>query len=285
MPEERHFDRSAIIQRLRDTRGRGLPIVATSAGIGLVAKSAEAAGVDFITVQVTGLSRHLGVPTTTTLGNATRLTMETYPEIDNVVERTPIVGGIEATDGTRRRISRTIQQYVDLGFDGISNFPTVGAMPIWADIRSSVGEGIDREFELIRLAREAGIFTVAHAYTAAHASALAGSGADVVVARCGPTVGGYVGPPRDSAKPAAAAELVQSIATAVRAANAEAFVIAHGGPFATPEDTGYLYAQTDAQGILGESAIERLPIEAYVSNQVAAFKNQSIKSRGTSDRG
>lgn len=273
-----HHTPESITRRLAEVRAGGQPIVSATAGIGLVARSAEAAGVDLLSVQVTGLSRHLGVPTTSTLGNATTLTMEAFAEIENVVERTPLIGGIEATDGTRRRLERTIEQYASLGFDGISNFPTLGTMLTWAEVRKSVGEGIDREFELIRLARAAGLFTLAHAYTADHAAALAEAGADVVVARCGPTVGGLVGPPRGSVSLSDSLERVAEITVAVRAARDDAFVLAHGGPFATPDDTRELYAGTDVDGIHGESAIERLPLEHHVATQVAAFKTQRIRT-------
>ena len=37
--------------------------------------------------------------------------------------------------------------------------------------------------------------------------------------------------------------------------------LAHGGPFAEPEDTRVLYERTDAQGFVGASSIERIPIE------------------------
>lgn len=277
MTTERPFKRAAILARLAERRGANEPILSASAGIGLVARSAEAAGIDLLSVQVTGISRHLGVPTTTTLGNATSLTMEAYPEIANVVDHTPIVGGLEATDGTRRSLRATLDQYLTLGFDGISNFPTVGSMLTWADIRRSVGEGIDRDYELIRLARDRDIFTIAHAYTASHAAELAASGADVLVARCGATAGGFVGQPRKNVSHEAAAEYVQSVVDVVCEANPDTYVIAHGGPFATPQDAAKLFSLTDADGIHGESAIERIPIEVHVARQVAAFKQQQIR--------
>ena len=54
-------------------------------------------------------------------------------------------------------------------------------------------------------------------------------------------------------------------------------MLAHGGPFARPDDTDLLYAQTDAQGILGESAIERIPVEEYVSGVIRDLKAQELR--------
>lgn len=277
MIPERPFTRTAILGRLAETLARREPVVSVSAGVGIVAKCAEIAGADLISVLASGKSRHLGVPTTVNIGNATQMTLDMYPEIDNVVERTPIVGGIEATDGSRRRLDRTLRQYLDLGFDGISNFPTTGAFPGWGVSRKDVGEGTEREFELIALARAQDVFTVAHAYTVEHARALAASGADVLVARCGLTVGGMSGPVGIDTTLESGAEHVQTLLEAAQAENPKLFVLAHGGPFARPEDTDELYGVTGAHGIHAESAVERIPIEVYVQREIHDLKTQQLR--------
>jgi predicted TIM-barrel enzyme len=121
MIPERSFTRTSILARLQATLERKEPIISVSAGVGIIAKCAEVAGADLIQVIASGKSRHLGVPTTVNIGNATSMTLAMLPEIDNVVERTPIIGGAEATDGSRRRLGRTIEEYQAAGFDGISN--------------------------------------------------------------------------------------------------------------------------------------------------------------------
>ena len=276
MIPERAFTHDSILELLRVTLERREPIVAAAAGVGIVAKCAEVAGADLIVVLASGKSRNMGVPTTVNIGNATSMTIEMYPEIDNVVERTPIVGGIEATDGSRRRLSRTIAQYRELGFDGISNFPTAGSFPGWGASRKDVGEGIEREYELVSLARQAGLFTLAHAYVAEDARALAAAGADALVARCGLTIGGMSGAVGVDTSLEQAAEHVQSLIEAARSESPRVIVLAQGGPFARPADTDFLYERTDAQGILGESAIERIPIEEYVSAAIRDLKTQGL---------
>lgn len=276
MIPERALTHDSILERLRATLERREPIVAAAAGVGIVAKCAEVAGADLIVLLASGKSRNMGVPTTVNIGNATSMTIEMYPEIDNVVERTPIVGGIEATDGSRRRLSRTIAQYRDLGFDGIGNFPTAGSFPGWGSSRKDVGEGIEREYELISLARQAGLFTLAHAYVAEDARALAAAGADALVARCGLTIGGMSGAVGVDTSLEQAAEHVQSLIDAARSESPQVIVLAQGGPFARPADTDFLYERTDAQGILGESAIERIPIEEYVSAAIRDLKTQGL---------
>jgi predicted TIM-barrel enzyme len=278
MIPERSFTRTSILARLQATLERKEPIISVSAGVGIIAKCAEVAEADLIQVVASGKSRHLGVPTTVNIGNATSMTLAMLPEIDNVVERTPIIGGAEATDGSRRRLGRTIEEYQAAGFDGISNFPTTGTFPGWGEARKDVGEGSDREFEMVSLARAADFFTVGQAYTTEFASGLAAAGADVVIARCGLTAGGRRGPSPDSADSLqSAAAHVQAIVEAAKAENPDVIVLAHGGPFATPEDTDFLYAATDVHGFHAESAIERIPVENYVEAEIRAFKNLSLR--------
>ena len=275
---ERAFTRAAILERLGATMAKGEPVLAVAAGSGIVAKCAEIAGADLIVILCTGYSRMWGLPTTVTLGNATSMTLSLYPQIDNVVERTPIIGGIEATDPTRRRLPRVLKQFQELGFDGVGNFPSVGAIPSWGRARSDVGQGTEREYELIELAREQDLFTIGFAFSAEHARGLAAAGADLVVARCGLTVGGMVGPKQPQLPREAACEYVQEIIDAARRENPDVICLAHGGPFATPDDTQYLYDHTEAQGFFGESAIERIPIEEGVRAEIAALKAQPLRA-------
>jgi len=275
---ERSFTRAAILERLRTTLKGGEPIIAVAAGSGIVAKCAEVAGADLIVVLCTGISRMQGLPTTVTLSNATSMTLSLYPQIDNVVERTPIIAGIEVADPTRRRLPCVLKEIQDLGFDGVGNFPSVGAIPSWGKARSDVGQGVEREYELLSLARAVDLFTMGFAFSEEHARGLTAAGADVVVARCGLTVGGMVGPKEPQLPLDQSIAHVQAIVEAARAENPDVFCLAHGGPFARPDDTDVLYAQTDVHGFFGESALERIPIEEGVAAEIAALKAQRLRS-------
>jgi predicted TIM-barrel enzyme len=274
----RSFSRTSILERLKATIAAGEPIIAVSAGAGIVAKCAEIGGADLLLVVCTGRSRHLGVPTTITLGNANAITLATYPQIDNVVDRTPIIGGIDATDPTRRRLAKVIDEYREAGFDGITNFPSAGAVPSWGKARSDVGQGIEREYELIQRCRALDIFTVGMAFSTEQARALTAAGADVLVARCGLTAGGFSGPKEPLMPLDAATTYVQEIIEAGRSENADVICLAHGGPLVTPEDTEFLYERTDVQGFLGESSIERLPIEMGVAQAAREYKAQPLRA-------
>lgn len=272
------FTRAQILERLHGTLASGQPIVAAAAGVGIVAKCAEHAGVDLIVVLCTSKARWLGVPTSWPLGNANQTTLGMYRQVHNVVDNTPIVGGAESTDATFRRLPELLQAFQDTGFDGITNFPTPGVSAGWGMARIAVGQGVDRDFQLMRMAREQGYFSMGMALSAEHARGLAEAGADVVVARCGLTRGGLVGPEESQMGFEQAAAHVQEIVEAARSQGPDVICLAQGGPFARPDDTDYLYEHTDAQGFLGESAIERIPVEEYVAAEVRAMKETRLRS-------
>jgi predicted TIM-barrel enzyme len=165
-----------------------------------------------------------------------------------------------------------------VGFDGVTNFPSAAAVPSWVRARSDVGQGVEREYQLIALVHAQNIFTIGMAFSTEHARGLVVAGADMVVARCGLTVGGLSGPTESLMSRAAAVEYVQDIIQAARAENPDVLCLAHGGPFATPEDTEFLYESTDVQGFLGESSIERLPIERGVAQAARDYKAQPLRA-------
>jgi predicted TIM-barrel enzyme len=75
-----------------------------------------------------------------------------------------------------------------------------------------------------------------------------------------------------------AVEYVQQIIEAGRSENPDIICLAQGGPFATPDDTDYLYEHTDAHGFLGESSIERMPIEEGVARAARDYKAVRLRT-------
>jgi predicted TIM-barrel enzyme len=277
--ERETFSRAQILQRLRAVVDAGEPIVGAGSSVGIVAKAAEAGGADLIICYSTGRSRIMGLPTTQ-LGQSNPQTLEMYDEIANVVDHTPIIGGAHAGDPTYRRLPRLVNAFRDKGFDGIINFPSVGLNPELGRTRDHIGQGLTQEYNLIGLAREMDYFTLGYCYHVEQATGLARAGVDVAVAHAGWTSGGAQGANdaivRDREQ---AAAHTQAIIEAVRKENPDCIVLAHGGAIAEPEDTEYLYQQTDAQGFVGASSIERIPIERAIHDTVAGFKSQKPRRR------
>lgn len=280
------MNRNEILGRLRATLENDDAIIGAGCSAGIVAKCAELGGADLIVCYSTGRSRIMGLRTAV-IGHSNPRTLAMYDEIGNVVNDTPIIAGIEANDQTTYDLGKVIDRFLDQGFDGFINFPTVGneehVSPFFVreyeNIANSLGQpwGFAREVELIRLLRERDIFTMCYVFNPEQAARMAAVGVDVVCAHVGGTAGGLIGFPADPMSESL--ENAQRIMQGAWGVEPEVICLAHGGPFAEPEDTAALYEQTDAQGFVGASSIERIPIEKAVMGAVKAFKSHKIRKR------
>jgi predicted TIM-barrel enzyme len=277
IPERTVFTRESILARLRKSIAEGRPILGAGSSVGIVAKSAEAGGADLIIVYSTGRSRIFGLPTTM-IGHSNPLTLDMFDEIANVVDDTPIIGGAEAVDPTYRRLPKLIEAFRDKGFDGLINFPTVGNRPDFSETRAHVGQGFDRELEMVSLARKQDYLTLAYVWNPEQARQMAAAGVDVQVPHVGWTVGGLSGAGSLAMSLDVGCENVQKMIDATWKENPDVICMAHGGPLATPDDTKVLYEKTDAQGFVGASSLERIPIEQGVMNAARGFKDQTLRA-------
>jgi predicted TIM-barrel enzyme len=275
----RRFTRAEVLERLAAARSRGEPLVFGGAGIGLVAKAADRAGIDVLMAYNTGPFRmdgHGSLAGYLAYGDANAVTLELGRRLLPVIEQTPVVGGIGAAD-PYRDIARLVDEYVAAGFSGLTNDPTAGLYG--GDFRRHIDVsdlGFPREVELIRLCRDRDVFSVAYAFLPDEAAAMAEAGADVVGAHVGLTSGGLIGA-QETLSLEEACEATQRMTEAAIAARADVLVVAHGGPFEDPESVRTAFERTDVHGYLGASSIERLPIERAVAEVVRAFKSLPVR--------
>ena len=69
-----------------------------------------------------------------------------------------------------------------------------------------------------------------------------------------------------------ASQLSQKIFDAARLVNPAIILFAHGGPIEGPKDVEYVFKHTNAQGFIGGSAAERVPIEKAVYAATLEYK-------------
>jgi predicted TIM-barrel enzyme len=275
------FTRQQILERLLAVRERGEPIVMGGAGIGLVAKAADRAGIDVLMAYNTGPFRmdgHGSLAGYLAYGDANAITLELAARILPVVTDTPVVAGIGAAD-PHREIGAMVESVLDAGFSGVTNVPTAGIYD--GQFRRHIeatGLGYAKEIDLVELCRERGIFTVAYAFTPEEASAMAEAGADVVGAHVGLTSGGAIGAAETLSLADACAE-TRAMAVAARRGRSDVLVVAHGGPFEDPESVAAVFESGEVDGYLGASSIERLPVERAIEATVRAFKGLPLPSR------
>lgn len=276
----KRYARQEILKRLKKTIKERKPIVAAGSSAGIIAKCAELGGADLIMVYSSGRERLRGRQTNI-VENSNEETLKMFDEIQAVVQDTPIIGGIHATEPPGSDLTELVKKFADTGFSGIINFPTFGFFDDknWRKSRESEGIGFSREIELIRVAHKMDVFTMAYVFFPADAMAMAKAGVDCIVAHVGGTAGGLVGFDAIAAPLKDAAALVQKIIKATKKVNPDIICLAHGGPIVFPKDTKYIYEHTDAVGFVGASSIERIPIERAVQGAVGEFKSMLLKRK------
>ena len=273
------FSRAAVLARLRRKIEAREPIVLGGAGIGLVAKVIDRAGIDIIMAYNTGPFRmdgHGSLAGYLAYGDANAITLDLAAKILPVVENTPVIAGIGAAD-PYRDIDAFISTIMTAGFSGVTNVPTAGIYD--GNFRKqidSTGLGYPKEIELIGKCRARDIFTIAYAFNEDEARGMAEAGADVIGAHVGLTTGGMIGSSH-SVDIEEACRRTEAMRCAAVAARADIIVVAHGGPFDDPASVQTCFDKVDVHGVLGASSIERLPVEIALRQTVAAFAGLKLR--------
>jgi predicted TIM-barrel enzyme len=275
--------RSEILDRFRQKVASGRLIVGGGAGIGLSAKCAEAGGIDLIIIYNSGRYRMAGRGSLAGLmpyGDANAIVLDMAREVLPVIERTPVLAGVCATDPFRL-MDRFLNQIREAGFAGVQNFPTVGLID--GQFRQSLeetGMGYDKEIDMIALARRMDLLTCPYVHNEAEAAAMTRAGADIVVPHVGLTTKGMIGA-RSAIDLDEAAERVQAMADAARRVRSDVLVLCHGGPIAEPDDVRVILRKTHGiSGFFGASSIERLPTEPAITQRVREFTDLRLEPPG-----
>jgi predicted TIM-barrel enzyme len=268
------IERHDILRRLRGKVERHEPIVGGGAGTGLSAKCEEAGGIDLIVVYNSGRFRMAGRGSLAGLlayGNANEIVLEMAAEIVTVVERTPVLAGVNATDPFLRPAA-FLEDLVRAGYSGVQNFPTVGLIDGTFRLNlEETGMGYQQEVDLIRFAAERDLLTTPYVFSAEDAIAMAGAGADVIVCHMGLTTGGRIGAETTRTLDDCV-QLCNAWSDAARSVREDVIVLVHGGPVAEPADAEYVLRKAvGVHGFYGASSLERLPVERALTEQTRAF--------------
>jgi predicted TIM-barrel enzyme len=273
------FERAALVETFREMVRRRVPIVGGGAGTGLSAKCEEAGGIDLIVIYNSGRYRMAGRGSLAGLlayGNANEIVLEMASEVLPVVQRTPVLAGVNGTDPFLI-LDDFFRRLKELGFAGVQNFPTVGLIDgtFRANLEET-GMGYGLEVEMIQRAREHDLLTTPYVFSAEDAVAMTEAGADIIVCHMGLTTGGAIG--ADTAKTLDdCVPLIDGWAEAALAVRDDVIVLCHGGPIAMPEDAAcILKSCRHCHGFYGASSMERLPTEIALTEQTRKFKALSF---------
>ncbi|KAF4308435.1 putative TIM-barrel signal transduction protein [Botryosphaeria dothidea] len=286
-------NRTEILAKLRSSAANGKFIVGAGAGIGISAKFIEKGGGDLIIIYNSGRFRMAGRGSLAGLmpyGNANDVVLDMANEVLPVIEHTPVIAGVCATDPFRSMPS-FLKQLKEIGFAGVQNFPTGPGCP-WYDRREGsrclqqvglvdgqfrqnleeTGMGFDAEVEMVKTAHGMDLLTTPYAFNVEEAEKMARAGADVLVAHMGLTKSGSIGA-QSSKSLDDCVKLIQEMRDVAVRVNPDVLVLCHGGPIARPRDAEYVLTRTKGvHGFYGASSMERLPVEEAITNITREFK-------------
>jgi predicted TIM-barrel enzyme len=269
------IERSLLLEKFRAMVARGEPIVGGGAGTGLSAKCEQDGGADLIVIYNSGRYRMAGRGSLAGLlayGDANAIVVEMAREVLPVVQRTPVLAGVNGTDPFRQ-MDVFLREIKALGFSGVQNFPTVGLIDgtFRANLEET-GMSYALEVDMIAQAHALDLLTTPYVFNEAEAEAMARAGADIIVCHMGLTTGGAIGA-QTALKLADCPALIDAWASAALRVRPDILVLAHGGPISEPDDADFIMKATKTcHGFYGASSMERLPVERALTEQVRRFK-------------
>lgn len=277
------YTKQEVRDRLQATIDQNKAIIAAGAGTGISAKFIEKGGADLLIIYNSGRFRMSGHGSTAGMmayGDANAVAMEIGEfEVLPVVEEIPVICGVHGSD-PRRRMWHFLGKVKDMGFSGVNNFPTHSIIDgHFRNVLEETGMSFQKEVEMIRLASKMDLFTIVYVGKPEEALQMADAGADAIIAHVGTTVGGSIGVTGASCTMDDAVERTQVIVDAVKKSNPDTFFLAHGGPINTPADVRYILDRTDAHGFVGASSLERMGIEASLTNLTKEFKALTLGTK------
>jgi predicted TIM-barrel enzyme/DNA-binding NtrC family response regulator len=239
----------------------------------MAAQAAERGGADLLVALNAGRLRSMGAPSAAcqlALRDANSLVMEFARS--EILTRTSLPVFFGATTFGVDDLSQLVNSISEAGFHGVANFP--GSVFLDGQFRRFLEEsglGFDREIALLRAARHRGLATLAYVYTIDEARRAAGAGVDIVNITFGWNKGGALGV-KSAPGLEDAAMLAAEFVRAVRAIDGDVRCVIEGGPIVTPEQMDYVCRVASADGYVGGSTIDRVPLESAIEMATTAFR-------------
>jgi predicted TIM-barrel enzyme len=272
--------RKSILSKLHEKVRDGIPIIGAGAGTGISAKCEESGGVDLIVIYNSGRYRMAGRGSLAGLlayGNANQIVREMAHEVLTIVQKTPVLAGVNGTDPFLLRTS-FLKELKEIGFAGIQNFPTVGLIDgVFRQNLEETGMSYALEVDCVAEAHQLDLLTTPYVFNTSEAKLMTEAGADIIVGHMGLTTNGSIGAQTAKSLQQCAGE-VQAIIDTCKSIRNDVLVLCHGGPIATPTDAATMFEQCkDLDGFYGASSMERLPTEIAITHEIKKFTSLKLR--------
>ncbi|QDY71043.1 phosphoenolpyruvate hydrolase family protein [Qingshengfaniella alkalisoli] len=265
-------------------RDKGRMLIGAAIGTGLAANFAMRGGADFLLALNAGRLRSMGEPSISSMiaFNEANSFVMGFAESEILPRaNVPVIFGACCFD-PRTDLPQLVDTARRSGFAGIANFPTASMLS--GSMRQRLEDadlGYDREMELLALARDAGLATLAYSHSVHEAEQAAASSAEMVIIGLGWNQGGAEGAPEDDGTLRAIEEAaihVDRAARAVGSISKGTLCLVEGGPIVSPRHLEELCGFVNIDGYVGGSTIDRVPIESAIEATTASFKTIGARS-------
>ena len=261
--------------------GPGRFLIGAAIGVGMVARSAELGGADFLLALAVGRLRIQGAPSVAAMlpthdANGCVAAFARREILGKVA--LPVMAGVSVFD-PRTDLDDLLDRIGDEGFAGVANFPT--SIHLDARFAAALGRhglGYDREIELMRRARARGLGTIAYARSEDQAAGMADAGVDMLCLNFGWNAGGQTGLPSALGLDDAG-EQAARIFAGLRRQRPDMLCVVEGGPIESPESAADVCRTSGADGYIGGSTLDRMPLETAVVEATSAYRSVAALSR------
>jgi predicted TIM-barrel enzyme len=275
------------MQKLRAKVDRRLPVFIASAGSGLVAQLLERAGVDCVNTFSGARLRANGMGTMSMLWpilDSNKQTLDyTREDIMPAMKGDAFVCACLNANDPLKDMRMVLDDCLQMGVHSASNIgPSISYVDKDSNlfrVLSSAGITLQHEIDMLKLARELDMVSVALAFDEEDSLRLVGEAQpDIFCFHAGTTKGGLKG--YDSGETIEqTAERTEAANQKLRALKKDIILVAHGAAMETPEDAQFMLDHTSCDGFWTGSSTERIPIERAVSEQARTFAALRFSNR------
>lgn len=252
----------------------GEPIVGVAIGVGMAAVPAARGGADFILALNAGRYRVMGAPSLASmlpLADANHFTDEfAQRELLGRVS-IPVFFGASCFD-PRLDLKRLADNLAMAGYAGVANFPSsIHYSGRFRQALEESGMGFNREVEMLRHARNAGLAAFGYAKTTTEVAELEAADIDILCLNFGWNAGGMRNVAQEFTLDEAS-DRARRIFRRLRHSNPDLICLLEGGPIVTPDDMYRVWHDAKADGYVGGSTFDRVPVESVIYQMTSAFK-------------
>lgn len=239
-------------------------------GSGMTAQVADRSGADYLLVLNAGRFRVQGASSLACylpIRDANKWVFEfAEREILGRVNA-PLFAGLSVSD-PNLDLDTLIAQTQALGFQGVCNFPSNALVDGRLQaLLEDEGLGYQREVELVRRSRTAGLDALVYVSTNAQAHAMLDAGATTICVNLGFT-GGPTGVETELSV-STAAQMIDQVLAGIPAGFP---TLCNGGPIISAEEAMAVWRTSQVQGYITGSSLDRLPIEQTLEDVASGFR-------------